>query len=80
MGKARREKMGLTEKKSIKTKIKEGYENLSGEVKGEILDKWDQAESIGRSELVKKVMSGTGCSWEESVRACQGYTDEPEPY
>lgn len=80
MGKARREKIGLAEKRSISQKIKEGYENISDEVKGEILNKWDEAESLGRSELVKKVMDGTGCSWEESIRACQGYTEEPEPY
>lgn len=80
MGKARREKIGLAEKKKLTGKIKEGIENLSDGVKDEILNKWDQAEMMGRNELVKKVMNGTGCSWEESVRACQGYTTEPEPY
>lgn len=80
MGKARREKMGLAEKKTIREKIAEGYDNLSEGVKDEIRNKWDDAEVMGRSELVKKVMAGTGCSWEESIRACQGYTEEPEPY
>jgi len=64
----------------IRAKIEKGMSNLSDETKNFILDKRDQAEALGKNELIRIIMDGTGCNYEESVRACQGYTDEPEPY